>query len=122
MRRQQGSRGRPGWGKLGSAKPGSRKHEIVRLQRGERYVLQGRDDIRAVGNDHVTSRLRDVTVRQRLIEAVIRKAGKADHVALRAGAVDLEVLDHVMSVTARVEVERERVIAGAAHQDLVAGA
>src|SRR5258708_38860893 len=90
------------------------------MQGVEGYVLQRRDDVRSIRYDNVGSRLRDVTVGDRLSECVVRKARECDEVTLRTCAMDLEIGDHIMS--AHAEGEDELVVAGAANQAVVAGA
>ena len=68
---------------------GSRKQEIVRVQRGERDVLQRGDDVGSVGYHHVGTRLRDMAVRQRLGKAVVGRTLESEHIALRRRAVKL---------------------------------
>jgi len=50
------------------------------MQRGQRNVLQCRRDVRSIRYDDIASRLRDVTVSDRLIECVIRGAHERDYV------------------------------------------
>ena len=69
-------------------------------------VLQCRDDIRSIRYHDVGTRLRDMTVCDRLIECVIRGAVERDHVTLRARPMGLETLDHIVSIGAGGEHER----------------
>ena len=54
------------------------------MQRGQRNVLQCRRDVRSIRYDDIASRLRDVTVSDRLIECVIRGAHERDYVTYQA--------------------------------------
>jgi hypothetical protein len=55
-----------------------------------------------------------VTVRDRLIERMVGELHERDDVAMNARAMDLEVLDHMVSAA-----EHERVVAGAAHDAVI---
>ena len=50
---------------------GSAEQEVLGMQGVEGYVLQRRDDVRSIRYDNVGSRLRDVTVCNRLSECVV---------------------------------------------------
>ena len=67
------------------------------MQGGERNVLQRGDDVGPVRYDDVGSCLRDVTVCDRLIECVVRKAGERYDIALRICTMGLETNDRIVS-------------------------
>src|SRR5215472_15079718 len=82
------------------------------MQGSQRNALQSRDDIRSIRYHDIGSRLRDMTVCDRLSKCVIRRAHKRHEIALTARSMGLETLDQIVSIAA--EVEHERVVAGVA--------
>src|SRR5215470_15465942 len=97
----------------------SGEQEIVRVQGGQRNMLQRRDDIRSIGYHDVGPLLRDVAVCHCLIEGMIRKARELDNVALRSCTMGLEIMDHIASALSGSD--HESVVALASEELVIAG-